>query len=394
MMMMTNKYRHLLLYFGWVVTFNGCQLPEQTHQFDETHIYPSGQNNSQMPRDATHGFTENQPEAPSLSSNSEIQFETPAGWEFIPGSGMRAATFRIPDKNRKDEATIVILPNTQEDYASNIHRWLGQLKLKLDEAGISQFIEKRIPFITPDKLKGAFFDFTILNKTGSEAQESMLAAIIESNSQVIFVKLMGPQSFVKDQKNNFLQLAKSVHFRGDQTPKPLPPTHESEIDNITMKSDDPAFNTRAEGVATLKWKIPAHWKSLPASGMRTANFAIQYQGKKAEGNIIQLPGAAGGVKQNVRRWMEQIGIMSMTDANLEKFLAKQKKVKTKDGHTGIIINLANLLSGDLTQNNSLAAAIITTNTETIFIKMIGPKSVILHNLSALSELASSLQTGH
>jgi hypothetical protein len=158
----------------------------------------------------------------------------------------------------------------------------------------------------------------------------------------------------------------------------------------SMRSNDPAFSRVPNGVARLTWQTPPGWKSLPASGMRTGSFAVAYEGKTADGSIVQLPGPAGGIENNVRRWMEQAGLAQMDAKAMESFLKSQKRIRTKDGYDGILVNLAALLNGNLTRENSILAVLIQAPDETIFVKLTGPRSVLLRNVDALGSLAASL----
>lgn len=159
---------------------------------------------------------------------------------------------------------------------------------------------------------------------------------------------------------------------------------------MTMQSNDPAFNQVPNGVARLTWETPPGWKSLGAKGMRTGSFAVSYEGKTADGSIVQLPGPAGGIESNVRRWMEQAGLSQMDAKAMQAFLGSQKRIRTRDGYEGVLVNLASQLNGNMVQENSILAVMIQAPDETIFVKLTGPRSVLLRNVDALARLASSL----
>jgi hypothetical protein len=54
-----------------------------------------------------------------------------ADWKEEQGSGMRAATIRIPEANRPLEMSVIALPwrGTPADMLGNINRWRSQMKL-------------------------------------------------------------------------------------------------------------------------------------------------------------------------------------------------------------------------------------------------------------------------
>jgi hypothetical protein len=66
----------------------------------------------------------------------------PADWKEEPGTGMRAATIRIPADKRALELSVIALPwrGTPADLLSNINRWRGQMKLAAaDEKELKEF---------------------------------------------------------------------------------------------------------------------------------------------------------------------------------------------------------------------------------------------------------------
>lgn len=370
---------------GLCLLLAGCDSQEGPRVIHETEIKSMG--NGKMPMDAVHGFAAGQPMAPSRSGTPEIGFDAPDGWVFEPGTGMRAATFKIKDGEGEKEATIIILPDANEGYASNIRRWLGQLGQNLPEQRLESFVADREEFSTIKNHAGALFDFTRLKGVPDSGKGSMLASIIDAGEQTIFLKMMGNGPFLRRNKEKFLKLSKSIRINEGGAPNP---SEGSGSGSMTMQSSDPAFNKVPDGVSRLTWQTPAGWKSLEAKGMRTGSFAVAHGGKTADGSIVQLPGPAGGVESNVRRWMEQAGLTQMDDNAMKAFLESQKRIRTKDGHDGILINTAALLNGSMLQENSILAAIIHTPDETIFVKLTGPRSVLLENVDALAQLSSSL----
>ncbi len=395
---------------AWLVTslMVGCQSQDKPHPIHEVEIKPPS-SSSQMPMDAVHGFAGGQvgamggmPMMPSSSDggSSGVEFETPEGWVPQAGSGMRAATFKIKDGSAEKEATIVILPSTNEGYTANIRRWLGQLNLSLSDQQVESFIAARETFSTVDNVSGALFDFTQIKGAQDNGKGFMLASIIETDGRIIFVKLMGAADFLRQNKSKFLALSKSVRLGNTEEDAGSASMADGGSMggsmgggmNMGMQSNDPQFNQKADGVTHLTWITPSGWKSLNASGMRTGSFSVTHEGKTADGSIIQLPGSAGGLESNVRRWMEQAGMTQLNDNDMKSFLASQRRIKTKDGYDGTLINLAAQLNGNLLQENSILAVIVNAPNETIFVKLTGPRSVLLQNVEALAQLSSSLTT--
>ncbi len=389
MKMISTKNFLTLLVLGVGMVLLRCKSHESSYEIHEFEIKPNLANGN-MPKDGFHNFSSGQMGEMGSRSQVEIKFDTPKGWVSEPGSGMRAATFKIADGDSNKEATIVILPNANDGFIGNISRWLGQINIVLANDQLSQFIEERQKFVTVNNADGSFFDFTKLEEFGRPNQEYMLASILKIGNKSVFVKLTGNVEFLSNHKESLLTLSKSIRFSDKEDLNETGAAGVAQVDP-NMQTSDPNFNQVADGVSELSWQTPEGWKSLNASGMRTGSFEISYNGKKADGSIIQLPGPAGGIENNVRRWMEQIGAVPMDEQEFQKFLSNQKKVQTRDGYKGILVDLTNLLSGDLTQGNSIVAVIISTERETIFLKLTGPKVVLKQNVDALAELSSSLK---
>lgn len=80
-----------------------------------------------------------------------------------------------------------------------------------------------------------------------------------------------------------------------------------------MPSAEPA--TRP---AAFTWDVPAEWKSLPASGMRTASFSFTAADQTiADISVIVLGGDAGGLTANINRWRGQIGLHDLSEAEVK-----------------------------------------------------------------------------
>lgn len=429
-----NTLKRAFLWSGLALLAAGCDSHEGPRVIHETEIKPR-LGGGGMPMDAVHGFSGGQAVAPSQGDAPEVEFDAPDGWIFEPGTGMRLATFKINDADDGKEATIVVLPSAGDGFAANVKRWLGQLGLELPEDRLAGFISGREEFSTVQEVSGALFDFTKLKGVPDRGKGSMLAAMIDMDGRTVFVKLTGGAAFLKKNKEKFLALSKSIRMgAGSEAADaaPMDPSADGPrsgnagMDGSagdgpggpmagnpgmgagmgagtvpmgsavgpSMQSNDPAFSRVPNGVARLTWQTPPGWKSLPASGMRTGSFAVAYEGKTADGSIVQLPGPAGGIENNVRRWMEQAGLAQMDDKAMESFLKSQKRIRTHDGYDGILVNLAALLSGNLTRENSILAVLIQAPDETIFVKLTGPRSVLLRNVDALGSLASSLASAN
>lgn len=141
----------------------------------------------------------------------------------------------------------------------------------------------------------------------------------------------------------------------------------------------------------LSWTTPQGWQETPVGGMRLVSFVSTDKDNPVECTIISLGGQAGGLESNAARWMKQVNIDVPAQAELEKFLAAQKKIKTQNGFDATIIDLTQLQSPDDLESQSMMATIIVLPDMTVFVKIIGTRGAVLKNRDKFETLCESLR---
>ncbi|MBF0432520.1 MAG: hypothetical protein HQK83_14645 [Fibrobacteria bacterium] len=177
------------------------------------------------------------------------------------------------------------------------------------------------------------------------------------------------------------------------TPKKMPG---NQRDPHAGLSGDAAMGRFSEQGAAqnvdLAWKVPTGWKEFKTTGMRLATFIIPVgNNDSVECSLIRLQGEAGGLSNNVKRWLQQLKITIPGDAAFKTYLANQKRFKTKGNFEGVFVDFTTLLTGNLTANNSGMISVISTGSHTIFIKLFGPQKVLQQNKAKFLSLSSSLE---
>ena len=72
-------------------------------------------------------------------------------------------------------------------------------------------------------------------------------------------------------------------------------------------------------------EVPGHWQLAAGSSMRIASYRVDGDnGAVADISLVTLPGAAGGVLDNINRWRTQIGLDAVDEAGLAKVSEKRK----------------------------------------------------------------------
>jgi hypothetical protein len=151
---------------------------------------------------------------------------------------------------------------------------------------------------------------------------------------------------------------------------------------------------------SVRWSMPQHWMQKDsASGMRAGSFAIpdsnlahmgEMDPNAIDVSVTHFAGDAGGLEANIRRWMGQIDVR-MDSAGMVDFIAKAERFQTATGESGLYIDLTELLSGDMTQPNSIFGAIVPGKGYTLFVKAMGQRKKVSHERSSIRDFCRSLE---
>lgn len=148
------------------------------------------------------------PPNPAVASGASIAWTTPAGWEQRPGGGMRVASFVLP--GGVGDVSITALGGMAGGASANVRRWLGQLDLRLDDAAFAAFMKAAPDLRSEGGMMGSLYNFIPLRETWE--QDAMLAGILVSGSQTVFVKATGPADALAREHDAFAALCRSLRF--------------------------------------------------------------------------------------------------------------------------------------------------------------------------------------
>ena len=127
----------------------------------------------------------------------------PAGWNELPGDGLRLARFGLPGGG---ESTVVVLAGDAGGVEANVRRWLTQLGLDLPPERVRALVGDAAP-VRAD-LDFTLFDFTSL-VSGRDAT-AFLTAIAPVGGQTMFVKAEAPAHVLIEQRSAFVDLLSSL----------------------------------------------------------------------------------------------------------------------------------------------------------------------------------------
>lgn len=153
----------------------------------------------------------------------------------------------------------------------------------------------------------------------------------------------------------------------------------------------PQESVASGGAIDLGWDLPDGWSQEPAGGLRLATFTAEGKEGVIECSLVSLAGSAGGLEENIRRWLGQVDLKEMTDSGLAEFITKQEKITTPDQLQTTIIDLTQLQSEKENSHPSIIAAIVALADKTIFIKMTGSRSALIENRQKFKAICQSLR---
>ncbi len=138
---------------------------------------------------------------------SELAWDTPGKWTLGSNtSAIRKATYRIPAAAGDPEDTQLTVTTAGGTVDANIERWKGQFKYpelkrsNLDSHGV------KITFV---ELRGAYLEG--MGAAGNpKPGQVLLGAIAETQPDLTFFKMTGPEKSVDAAKADFFHLASTI----------------------------------------------------------------------------------------------------------------------------------------------------------------------------------------
>ena len=136
------------------------------------------------------------------STAPQLKWEIPKGWNQVPPSSMRYASFSAGADQDKIDISIVSFPGEGGSDADNVNRWRQQLQLPpMSAAAIATQVAP---------LKAEETSFATIDIAGASART--LAAWTRRDGRVWFFKATGPNAAVEKEKANFAKFIESIRF--------------------------------------------------------------------------------------------------------------------------------------------------------------------------------------
>ena len=311
----------------------------------------------------------------ATAEGPSLVWTAPAHWRTKTGSTMRKGSYAIgPESGPAADLAITAFPGNVGGDLANVNRWRAQLQLPpiagAELAGV----------LIPTEANGLKILVTDILGGPADNPQRMLGAIVPFNGATWFFKLVGPDALVAAEKPAYLAMLQTVKANAAAPAAPAAATMPP------VAADMANTAVRTAGGPDLKWSAPAHWQSLPASGMRKGTFrASGADGAMAELAITAFPGDVGGELANVNRWRGQLQLPPITDAELPATI-------TRLTANGLKIAVVEFTGGTAAAPQRLLGASVPVDGATWFFKFTGPPALIEQEKSAFLAFLQTLQT--
>lgn len=141
----------------------------------------------------------------NVSDNALVGFQTPSHWEETAPGAMQLRVFKIREGSANAEFSVSAFAGNVGGLLANINRWRQQINLP-------PIPENEITEYTKD-YKTDNYTFKLVRLWGEEDDSpSISVAMVHNKNQTWFFKLQGPRHLVKNERNAFIQLIKSLQL--------------------------------------------------------------------------------------------------------------------------------------------------------------------------------------
>jgi hypothetical protein len=299
-----------------------------------------------------------------------FEWATPAGWRVVatnqPG---RVVTFRLPGDDSA-ECYVSVLGGSGGGLADNLNRWRGQLGLEpLDQAAL-EALPRRTLLGREAPLLEAEGSFRGVDDGEGRPGYKLLGICLEGPSFLITMKMTGPAALVDAQRVGFEQVRESLRL-ADRV-------HQGVArDGGSGQPREPEPPARA---ALLAWTAPDHWQRGADRFGREVTFTVSGE---AECWVSVLGGDGGGLRANVDRWRDQLGLPALA--------AGEEPRLQPIAMLGRQADLLEIEGAGAHAGRAMLVAIGPFEAGTVFVRMTGPQASLAGERAAFEAFCASLR---
>jgi hypothetical protein len=281
---------------------------------------------------------------------------TPSGWEELPPQPERFRDLRWRVAGNA-EAECYLSASVGGGVAGNLKRWYT------DQNGIQDVpTMESLPVVEMAGRQGRLIELS----TGGKA---MTIAFLADGSQLTTLKFTGPEAVVKQNREQFLGVAKSLRTVAANA-------------SASGTKDRPSSGEKPSGAKRWTGTTPSGWDELPPQPERFRELLWRIAGN-ADTECYLSIGLGGGVANNMTRWYSlQFGIAEVPkpEALPEAEIAARK---------GRLVELA----GTFNKKPGMAMLLVffEEGAQLTTLKLTGPEAIVKQNREQFLALAKSLR---
>lgn len=298
----------------------------------------------------THGLRSSRESKPAPRA---FAYELPAGWREQAKTQYRSlVNLRFGPERDPGECYLVQLPGGGGPLADNVNRWRNQLgQPPLGREGIAA-LERR-------KIVGLGVEAVVVDLRGTYSgmqgkprpAQRFLGLIWQQGGVGHYLVCVGPDELVTSSFDDFERVVSSL----------APKEPEAR----------PKRSRLADLRASIAFDLPKTWREAPERSMRILNFWVG-EGERA---YCYLSQAGGSLSDNVNRWRKQLGEKPLDSAAIGalatvRVLSVDAKIVDAKGDFG------GGMGSKPIQDAQLVGAIAKIPGATLFVKMLGPRSIV------------------
>jgi hypothetical protein len=306
-----------------------------------------------------------------------LVWQLPPGWQELPPTPMRAASFRVTAAPEID-CSISTLGSGGGGVGPNLNRWRKQMTLgDLDPMELQRLPtrpvlgEQAVLLECDGVYKG-------MGQIAPHPGWKLLGMALEHGGQAIFVKMVGPAADMQRERAHFEALCQSLRSA---------PGGGAAADGGAAASMPDAASGSPDA-EHLSWNAPPSWVRTGERPMRLVSFALGHD-KSTDCYVSVLAGAAGGLEANINRWYSQMGQPELSSAQITALpaipmLGQQGRFVRIRGHfTG--------MDGAPHANSMLLGALCLLPAQSVFVKMVGPEADVTAEEAHFKAFCKSLR---
>ncbi len=147
-----------------------------------------------------------------------------------------------------------------------------------------------------------------------------------------------------------------------------------------------AAGARAGLPARFLWQLPDGWSALEPTRMRLANLLA---GDDVACTLVELPGASGSLRANVKRWHGEMGVPLPSEHDLAN--APRHRLLGRDA---LLIDLRGTyrpIQGAPRADARLVGVAAEGSNSSVFVKLVGPATAVARELERFERFVDSIE---